>query len=71
MTCPTCGSENAAYQIMSGGKEGYCPDCDDNFPLSMVPVEQRPIATLLQTDAGRVALRAAMDQRLARLRDES
>lgn len=69
MKCPECGGGKAMYQVMSGGELGYCPDCDDQFLLSQLPIDEQPLAVLLKTDAGRVALRANMDQRLAEKRD--
>jgi hypothetical protein len=70
MRCPDCHCDEAVYQSMSGGQEGYCPKCNDTFSLSRLPVDERPLAVLLQTEAGQTALRARMDQRLARLRDQ-
>ena len=70
MKCPDCGSEKATYQSLSGGELGYCPECEDQFPLDRLAVEHRPRAVLLKTEAGRVALRAQMDQRLAQLKEK-
>jgi transposase-like protein len=69
MICPMCSSEEVVYASYSGGREMYCPDCDDNFPI---PDDESnpPRAKLLQTWEGRAALRAKMDQELARRRDE-
>lgn len=70
MRCPFCGSPNATYQAFSGGREGWCPDEKTNFLLSLLPDEEQPRAALLQTEDGRVALRAMLDQELARKRDD-
>ena len=70
MKCPFCKCPDAKYAPFSGGREGHCPDCDDNFSLSALPEDEQPRATLLQTEAGRIALRAQMDQELARRREE-
>lgn len=66
--CLECGTETT-YQAFSGGREWYCPGCgaDGTYPDHM---EDPPRAVLLQTPEGRIALRAQMDQELARLRDE-
>lgn len=32
MRCPSCGGE-ASYRIFSGGREGYCAPCDNQFSL--------------------------------------
>ena len=66
--CPVC-SGPTQYQMFSGGREWYCPACDTNgeYPAEG---ENLPRATLLRNgDAGATALRAQMDQELARLRD--
>lgn len=65
--CTNCGKETV-YQVFSGGKEWYCPHCDMNgeYPEDETP----PRLKLLQTPEGRIALRAQMDQELARRRDE-
>ena len=61
--CPDCG-EKTVYQAFSGGREWYCAHCDSNglYPADETP----PRCALLQTPEGRVALRAQMDQELAR-----
>jgi hypothetical protein len=72
--CEGCGGRNTHYRVFSGGREYYCPDCEYEGsyppPEEMDPSE-RPRAMLLQTEDGRVALKAQMDQELARLRDEA
>jgi hypothetical protein len=68
--CPVCGG-GTQYQMLSGGREWYCPACDTNgeYPAEG---EGLPRATLLRNgEAGLTALRAQMDQELARLRDGS
>lgn len=64
--CPTCGNATT-YQAFSSGKEWYCETCDINgeYPQDQTPRR----AKLLQSEAGRIALRAEMDQELARRRD--
>jgi hypothetical protein len=66
-TCPSCGTETR-YAAFSGGREWQCPGCDDSgfYPDDAPPIR----AHLLRTEAGRVALRAEMDQEIARRRDE-
>ena len=66
--CPSCGAETQ-YQTFSGGREFYCPGCGNqgSYPEEG---ENLPRATLLRTPEGQIALRAQMDQELARLRDE-
>lgn len=66
--CPECGGETK-YQMFSGGREWYCPACgtDGAYPAEG---DGLPRATLLRNgDAGLTALRAQMDQELARLQD--
>ena len=65
--CPYC-EHPTTYRVFSGGKEWYCPQCkaDGDYPEDQTP----PRLKLLQSGAGRVALRAQMDQELARRRDE-
>jgi hypothetical protein len=66
--CPACGAKTH-YQVLSGGREYYCPacGCTGSYPDEG---EGLPRATLLRTPEGRVALKAQMDQELARLADE-
>lgn len=66
--CPNCDAETV-YQAFSGGREWYCEACDNNglYPEHGAGL---PRATLLRTEAGRIALKAQMDQELARHRDE-
>lgn len=70
--CEACGCTDCVYAMFSGGREYYCPVCESNFPYP--PVEEMgadaPRAVLLQTEEGRIALRAQMDQELARLAEE-
>lgn len=68
MICPKCGTENNTYQSFSGGREMWCYDHDDTFMIADAEGPP-PRATLLQTPEGRIALKAQMDQELARLRD--
>lgn len=65
--CPACGGPTV-YKVFSGGREWDCEDCDadGDYPEDETP----PRLKLLQSEAGRVALRAEMDQELARRRDE-
>jgi hypothetical protein len=65
--CPYCGTETD-YQSFSGGREWFCPGCEanGNYPED---AEGLPRATLLRTEEGRIALRAQMDQELARRAD--
>lgn len=70
MKCPYCGCNEAVYQSMSGGELGYCPDEDEVFELSLLPPDEQPRAVNLQSNTGRIALQAAMDQELAKRRDE-
>lgn len=66
--CPACGA-GTQYQMLSGGREWYCPGCgaDGSYPAEG---ENLPRATLLRNgEAGVAALRAQMDQELARLTD--
>lgn len=61
----SCGSPTT-YQAFSGGREFYCPACEDNgnYPDG----EGGPRARLLAEGQDGVALlRAQMDQELARL----
>lgn len=44
--CP-CGSTNTTYALGSGGTEGYCYDCEDNF---MLPEQQRPRRLQMMVD---------------------
>ena len=65
--CPDCGAPTH-YQVFSGGREFVC----DNGHDGQYPAEGEglPRATLLRNgEAGVTALRAQMDQELARLRD--
>lgn len=65
--CPDCGAETH-YRLFSGGREWIC----DNEHEGEYPAEGEnlPRATLLRNGpAGVTALRAQMDQELARLRD--
>jgi ribosomal protein L37AE/L43A len=66
--CPNCENETT-YQAFSGGREWYCEHCEEtgSYPEGAAPRR----AGLLQTEAGRTALRAEMDQELARRRDET
>jgi hypothetical protein len=67
--CPDCGAATH-YRIFSGGREWIC----DNEHEGEYPAEGEnlPRATLLRNgDAGATALRAQMDQELARLRDSA
>ena len=68
MTCPYCDGTDTTYALFSGGREMFCNACDDNFPIPE-DAPNKPRATLLQTEAGRTALRAQMDQELASRRD--
>lgn len=65
--CPQCGAETV-YQRFSGGREWYCERCDINGEYP--PDGPLPRATLLATPEGRVALRAQMDQEIARIAEE-
>lgn len=65
--CPTCGNETT-YQVFSGGKEWYCKTCDINGEYGADETPRR--LKMLQSETGRIALRAEMDQELARRRDE-
>lgn len=65
--CPECGAETV-YRVFSGGREWCCQNCDADGEY---PVGQTPRRLLwLQTEEGRTALRAEMDQELARRRDQ-
>lgn len=67
--CPHCGGPTQ-YQMFSGGREFYCPACETtgSYPEEG---EGLPRATLLRNgEAGLTALRAQMDQELARRREE-
>lgn len=66
--CPMCGGTDTVYAAFSGGREMFCPACEDNYSIPGDSGDA-PRAVLLRTPAGRVALRAQMDQDLARLRD--
>ena len=76
--CPVCGG-GTQYQMFSAGREWYCPACGSDGPYPAegdgpYPAEGDglPRATLLRNgEAGLTALRAQMDQELARLRDGS
>ena len=61
-----CGAPTT-YQSFSGGREFYCPSCENNglYPEG----DGGPRARLLAQPNGAVALRAQMDQELARRRD--
>jgi len=61
--CPTCNNETV-YQVFSGGREWYCESCEDSgyYPAGEVPRR----AQMLQSPEGVIALRAEMDQELAR-----
>lgn len=63
-----CGKQTT-YQAFSGGREWYCEHCEETgtYPEGETPRRVQ----MLQTEAGRVALRAEMDQELARRRDET
>lgn len=58
-----CGGNDAVYQMFSGGREGYCPTCDDNFLLDP-NAPDAPRAVLLQTALGREQLRRDMHAHL-------
>jgi hypothetical protein len=62
--CSICGGPTV-YQSFSGGREWYCEACDTTgtYPKDGPGL---PRATLLRTPEGTVALRAQMDQELAR-----
>ena len=62
--CSICGGPTV-YQTFSGGREWYCEACDTTgeYPEGGPGL---PRATLLRTPEGAVALRAQMDQELAR-----
>lgn len=64
--CPTCGNKTT-YQAFSGGKEWFCDECQETgyYPEGQAPSR----AQLLQTEAGRITLKAEMDQELARRRE--
>lgn len=64
-TCPFCGSNNTGYQAFSGGREMWCYACETNY---LIPegADNKPRATLLQTEEGIIELRAQMDRELAR-----
>lgn len=64
--CPGCGGDTD-YQAFSGGREWRCPKCatSGEYPQEG---EGLPRATLLRTPEGVVALRAQMDQEMARRR---
>lgn len=64
--CPHCKGDTE-YQTFSGGREWYCPFCEaeGEYPDTG---ENLPRATLLRCPEGVVALRAQMDQELARRR---
>lgn len=66
--CDTCQGETV-YQVFSGGKEWYCPHCgcSGEYPADQTPRRLK----LLQSEAGRTALRAEMGQELARRRDQT
>jgi hypothetical protein len=68
-TCSICGGPTV-YQSFSGGREWYCEACDTTgeYPTDGPGL---PRATLLRTPEGTVALRAQMDQELARLKHEN
>lgn len=64
--CPSC-SQETVYQPFSGGREWYCETCEDTgeYPPDAAPRR----AQMLQSPAGVIALRAEMDQELARRRE--
>lgn len=64
---PACGKKTV-YQLFSGGREWYCESCDETgeYPEGETPRRVK----LLQSEAGRSALRAEMAQELARREDE-
>lgn len=66
--CPYCGTPTS-YQVFSGGKEWYCEPCDTNgcYPADETPRRLK----MLQSPEGVVALRAELDQELARRRDQA
>jgi predicted RNA-binding Zn-ribbon protein involved in translation (DUF1610 family) len=71
--CPVCGTETR-YAPLSGGREYYCPKCDDNGIYPDKALEGQPLAraTLLRDgEAGATVLRAQMNQEIARRRDEA
>lgn len=55
------------YQVFSGGKEWYCPGCEADGSYEEGQAPRR--AKLLQSEEGRTALRAEMDQETARRDD--
>ncbi len=61
--CPTCDTETT-YAAFSGGREYYCPTCEDNgfYPDDM---PNPPRAVLLQTEDGQKLLRMEMEEHLA------
>lgn len=65
--CTECNAESV-YQVFSGGREWHCPNCHSSGEYRHDEAPRR--AALLQTEDGRTALRAEMDQELARQRDE-
>lgn len=66
--CSICGGATV-YQAFSGGREWYCAACDTTgeYPDDAPGL---PRAALLRTPEGVIALRAQMDQDLARRRDQ-
>lgn len=66
--CHVCGADTQ-YQMLSGGREWYCPKCEASGEYE--GTENLPRATLLRTPEGVTALRAQMDQELARRRDST
>jgi ribosomal protein L37AE/L43A len=65
--CPECATPTV-YQVFSGGREWFCENCEatGHYPQGQAPRRAR----MLQTEEGRTALRAEMDQHLAGLRDQ-
>lgn len=66
--CANCGGPTF-YQLGSGGREWTCTACGATGEYDL-DAPSLPRAVLLQTEEGRVALRAQMDQHLAELREQ-
>lgn len=58
MTCESCGGENTTYQLMSGGQEYWCADCQDSFPYA---ADERPPRLQLMVDGKWDELRADLE----------
>jgi hypothetical protein len=66
VSCEACGGANTSYQILSGGREYWCRDCESEFPYRD---DERPPRLQLMVDGRWDELRADMEEHFRREKD--